>query len=62
MRSNLFKTEIETSNNNLVTEYMLNKESIHVFASSSKKFMKSALAQSFLCCPAISSDILVTQQ
>ena len=45
---NLFKMEIETSNNNLVAEYMLNKVSIHVFVSSSKKFMKSVLAQSFL--------------
>ena len=34
---NLCQTEIETSNNNLVSEYMPNKVSIRVCVSSSKK-------------------------
>ena len=45
----LCKTEIETSNNNSAVEYMLNKVSVHVFVSSSKKFMKSVLKQSIIC-------------
>ena len=53
--------QIETSNNNLNAEYMLNNVSIYVFAGSPKKFMKSGLKQSFLCCPAISDDTLVIQ-
>ena len=59
---NLCQTEIETSNNNLPAEKTLNKVSIHVSVSSSKKFIESVLKQSFLCCPAISYDILITQQ
>ena len=48
------ETETETSNNNLVAENMRKKAvSIHVFVSSSEKFIKS--------CPAISYGILVTQ-
>ena len=41
---------------------MLNKVSIHVFVRSSEKYMWSVLKHSFLCSPAISYDILVTQQ
>ena len=59
---NMYKTEMETSNKNLVAECMLNKVSIHVFVSSSQKVLESGLKQSFLCCPAISYDILVIQQ
>ena len=47
----LQRTEIETSDENVVTECMLNKVSIHVFVSSSKKFIKTVLKRSFLCCP-----------
>ena len=59
---NLCKIELETSNNNLVAEYMLNKVSIQVFVSSSRKFMKSVVKHSFLCCPAISYGMSVTLQ
>ena len=54
---NLCNTEIEALNN-LVAEYMPNKVSISVFVSSSKKFMKSILKHFFLCFPAISYDII----
>ena len=37
MKFNLCKTEIQTSTNNLVTEYMPNKVLIHVFMISSEK-------------------------
>ena len=56
------QNKIETTINNFFVEYMLNEVSIHVFVSSSKKVMKSVLEQSFLSCPAVSYDILVTQQ
>ena len=61
-RINLCKTEIETSNNNLVPEYMLDKVSIRVFVTSFKKFTKTVLKQYFLWRPAISYNILITQQ
>ena len=35
--------EIDTSNNNLVVEYMLNKVLIHDFVTSSTKFTKNVL-------------------
>ena len=47
-RINLCQTEIETSNNNLVSEYTLNKVSTYVFLGSSQNLTKSVLKQSFL--------------
>ena len=49
-----FTWEVETSNNNLIAEYMLNNISIHVLVSSSEKVMESVLIHAFSCCPAIS--------
>ena len=43
----LCETEKEASENNFVTEYMLNKRRIHVSANSSEKFVKYLLNQSF---------------
>ena len=42
------KNEIETANNNLIAEYTLNKVSTGVFVSSSEKFTKTVLKQSFI--------------
>ena len=61
-RIHLHKTEIETSENNLLVEYMLNKISVHVFVSSFTKFKGSVLNQLFSCCRATSYDTSVTQR
>ena len=59
LRIYLRRTEKETSKNNFVAEYMINKRSIHVLMHVSKKFMRCILNQSFSCCLAISVDVIV---
>ena len=54
------KIEKKFSENNSVTEYTLNKNSIHF--NSSAKFMTCLQNHSFLSCPTISVDVSVIQQ
>ena len=47
--NHLLKTEIETPESIFITEYVLNKTSMHVFVNSSYTFMRCVLNQSFPC-------------
>ena len=54
------QNRIKLSENNSVTEYRLNKNSIHF--NSSAKFMTCLQNHSFLSCPTISVNVSVIQQ
>ena len=57
---NLAQNRKMFSENNSVTEYTLNKNSIHF--NSSAKFMTCLQNHSFLSCPTISVDVSVLEQ
>ena len=57
---NLAQNRKMFSENNSVTEYTLNKNSVHF--NSSAKFMTCLQNHSFLSCPTISVDVSVLEQ